>query len=472
MGCIEPSIDRPKRASRLVQEAKAGERSCRFIAANSLRPLIIGFVCVLAMLATPTLTIAQSADAISNAQRNNPCATVSAEQVTQLRANQTQFEERIERLRAGGAAQADSTLRNAQTELMAVLVELDCSRQQVQTVRTRGLEPGKNQSVSATVYYATNRRWQGASATSGQYGAEASDNVEWGTTTVSLPSNRQPGEAPLPHRWTFNPAADRSARAALAQVTRVGDIDQARSLLDRDVKNASTKSLLLIVHGFWTTFEDAAIRAAQTAHDIGFPGLVMMYSWPSQGTLTGYWRDEEMVQLSSAAFDETLQLIAHLGVTDLYLIANSMGARLVGQVLADRVVTGKSSGPLRELLFAAADVNADLFRTQIAPKMLKLSGTRLTIYSSSRDIALQTSKVIHKSARVGETDAGVFTHVGMETIDASRTASIWRAFGHSYVSDSPRVLRDFGELFGKRFGASQRGLPVRGVEPRQYWLLE
>jgi esterase/lipase superfamily enzyme len=435
-------------------------------------PLPLFFAIIAALLAVPVAAGAQASQSSADPRGNSACAPVTPEQAAQLAQSQTQLEARIERLRAGDIADSDATLRAAQTELMTTLVALDCSRQQAQMIRTRALTLAKRHMLIATVYYATNRRWKSAAAPADQYGAEASDNVELGTTTIALPTDRNPGEQVLAHRWAYKSPPDRSWRARLEQVTRIGDVEQARGMLERELKDASSKSLLLFVHGFWTTFEDATVRAAQTAHDIGFPGLVMAYSWPSQGSLSGYWRDEEMVQLSASAFDETLQLIAKLGVTDVYLIANSMGARLVGQVLADRVAAGKFSGPLRELLFTAADVNAELFRRQIAPKVLQMKGTRVTIYSSSKDIALQTSKVIHKSARVGETEAGIFTHAGMETIDASGTASVWRAFGHSYVSDSPRVLRDFAELFDKRIGAAQRGLPARGREPHQYWWLE
>ena len=60
----------------------------------------------------------------------------------------------------------------------------------------------------------------------------------------------------------------------------------------------------------------------------------------------------------------------------------------------------------------------------------------------------------------------------METIDVSGTATILRAFGHSYIADSPRVLRDFRELLFHHTGAAQRGLPTFGTVPKQYWRLD
>jgi peptidase E len=65
-----------------------------------------------------------------------------------------------------------------------------------------------------------------------------------------------------------------------------------------------------------------------------------------------------------------------------------------------------------------------------------------TIYVSSADLALAASKVVHGFRRVGESTGGVLTFPEIETIDASKTAPVVRAFGHSYVLDSISVLTD------------------------------
>jgi esterase/lipase superfamily enzyme len=60
-----------------------------------------------------------------------------------------------------------------------------------------------------------------------------------------------------------------------------------------------------------------------------------------------------------------------------------MGSHIVSQALKSRVERGKSTGHLSELLLAAPDINAQLFRTTIAPRLAAMQGTRTTVYASS-----------------------------------------------------------------------------------------
>ena len=46
-----------------------------------------------------------------------------------------------------------------------------------------------------------------------------------------------------------------------------------------------------------------------------------------------------------------------------------MGSRIVSSALKSRVDMGKDNKNVRELLLAAPDINADLFRAVIAPKL-------------------------------------------------------------------------------------------------------
>jgi esterase/lipase superfamily enzyme len=119
-----------------------------------------------------------------------------------------------------------------------------------------------------------------------------------------------------------------------------------------------------------------------------------------------------------------------------------MGNRIVGHALQSRADKGKETKKLREVLLAAPDINADIFRTVIAPKLVAMQGTRTTVYASSSDIALKASKVVHGFKRVGETTGGVLTYPGLETIDASSASAMTKGYGHLYIADSPSVVKD------------------------------
>lgn len=103
------------------------------------------------------------------------------------------------------------------------------------------------------------------------------------------------------------------------------------------------------------------------------------FSWPSAATTSGYYHDEEAVQFSEAAFDQFLDDLGKSGATNIILVAHSMGNRLVTKVLSDRASRGKPTPNLHELLLAAPDINAEVFREQILPGLAKLQGTHRSI---------------------------------------------------------------------------------------------
>jgi len=164
--------------------------------------------------------------------------------------------------------------------------------------------------------------------------------------------------------------------------------------------------------------------------------------------------------------------VGNMGATEVFLIAHSMGNRLVTKVLSDRATKGKATENLRELLLAAPDINAEIFRQQIMPGLALLHGVHRTIYASSSDLALRASKIVHDYRRVGETDGGAQVFSGFETVDVSSTAPLFRAFGHSYVVDSVKVLGDIAETISLHLDADGRSLPREGAPPAVWWLLK
>ena len=233
----------------------------------------------------------------------------------------------------------------------------------------------------------------------------------------------------------------------------------------------SSKALLVFVHGYNMGFAEAAVRTAQMAHDLNFPGLAFFYSWPSANHVRSYWQDEEIARLSESVFEQLIDELSQLPATDIYIVAHSMGNRIVGHALQARADKGKPTKNLRELLLAAADINANVFRTVIAPKLAAMQGTRTTVYASSSDVALKASKLMHGFRRVGETTGGVVTYPGIETIDASSESAALRGFGHFYVVDSPSVIKDIRSIIEKKVPAKLRGLSEVGTSPNVYWRL-
>jgi esterase/lipase superfamily enzyme len=368
-----------------------------------------------------------------------------------------------------------ATLRGSQEELLDVLMRIECVRAAgdqgeapSRSVFNRRAVGGKGL-IEVTTYYATNRKATGGAEPQKFYGPEVGSSLQYGRAIVSIPANHTPGKLELPSLWKLERGADPNTHFVLKSVL---PSDAGRKEMADKLQTMSAKALLVFVHGFNVGFAEAALRTAQMAHDLNFPGMAFFYSWPSANKIRLYWQDEEVARLSESVFEQLIDELSQLPATDIYVVAHSMGNRIVGHALQARADKGKVIKNLRELLLAAPDINADVFRTVIAPKLAAMQGTRTTVYASSSDLALKASKVVHGFRRVGETTGGVLIFPGVETIDASGASASLKGYGHFYVVDSPSVVKDIRTVIETRGTAKLRGLSELGASPNVYWRLQ
>src|SRR5262249_41924599 len=151
------------------------------------------------------------------------------------------------------------------------------------------------------------------------FGPSRSPELQYGKTVVSIPSARRPGDLNLPSWWKFELNADPNKHFILKSVTPLESAD-AQTQLASTISQSSKNSLLLFVHGYNVSFLDTALRTAQLAHDLLFPGTAIFFSWPSAATASGYSHDEEAVQLSENAFSQFLDDVGKLGASEVFLI--------------------------------------------------------------------------------------------------------------------------------------------------------
>jgi len=363
-------------------------------------------------------------------------------------------------------------LHEKQGDLLEVLFRIECQRS-VEVERSRNpfakQNPQQGKAIEITVYYATNRSQTGSTDPWEVYGPEMGRSLQFGHVVVAIPPAHVPGNLELPSLWKL--VREDSNKHFDMKSVQVLSVDTARQEMARSLQSMGSKALLIFVHGFNMSFPEAALRTAQMAHDLKFPGMAFFYSWPSASRIRSYWQDEEAARLSEGVFDQLLDELSPLPVTEIYIVAHSMGNRIVGHALQARADKGKETHNLKELLLAAPDINAEVFRTVIAPRLASMTGARTTVYASSSDIALKVSKVVHGFRRVGETTGGVLTYPGIEMIDASSESPALRGYGHLYVVDSVGVLRDIRSIIEKKVPAKLRGLTQEGISPNLYWKL-
>ena len=433
------------------------------------------------------VAVVAQAQTVSTIAKPELCVSVPAESLKRLEERRQHLERDLASKRSATGAteeaqeKANPSLRKGQEELLQVLFRIECARS-VQSVpvlepaprRTREIRTApastREEVIEVTTYYATNRNRSDSPEPAKVYGAEVEGKFQYGRALVTIPPTHTPGNLEMPSLWKLERQPDSNKHFVLKSVTPL-TADAARKEMADRLLDLPSKALLIFVHGYNTGFAEAALRTAQIAHDLRFPGLPFFFSWPSANQVVRYWQDEEAARLSEGVFEELIEDLSQLPVTDIYLVAHSMGNRIVGHALQSRADKGKETKQLRELLLAAPDINANIFRTIIAPKLAAMQGTRTTIYAASSDVALLASKVVHGFKRVGDARGGVFVYPGIDTVDASSAASATRGYGHIYVVDNTSVMSDIRAIVDRKSAAMARGLTAAGALPDLYWRL-
>ncbi|OHB66022.1 MAG: hypothetical protein A2V70_13250 [Planctomycetes bacterium RBG_13_63_9] len=303
------------------------------------------------------------------------------------------------------------------------------------------------------------------------FGREREERLELGTCRVSIPKHHEPGELESPHIWRLEVLENPERHVAVLDVT-TRPTKEFYAELGRRVQQSQQRAAFVFVHGFNVSFKDAACRTAQMAHDLHYDGAPIFYSWPSQGGSLPYSVDEANVDWTVPHLKEFLVGIAQQsGARQVHLIAHSMGNRALTAALREFSFLSDQTRPLfHEVVLTAPDIDAGVFKNQIAPAIVRMA-ERTTLYSSSKDWALYASKKVHGYPRAGEAGEGLLVLPGIDTVDASAVDTSF--IGHSYVADSKTVLADLTELLHRAKPPDQRTwLRPRDRGPLRYWVFE
>ena len=318
--------------------------------------------------------------------------------------------------------------------------------------------------INVDVFYATNRVPATPFATlppGDRFTAGIARGLTYGTARISIPKVHVAGELESPRWYLLEFKEDPKQHVILQDVARLTREPFFARLYGR-VGESRGSNAFVFVHGYNVSFRDAARRTAQLAYDLRFDGAPVFYSWPSQAALAGYFTDEQSIARSVPLIEGFLADMAdRSGAQNLYIIGHSMGTRGVTRAIRNLVAKRPDlRGRFRGIILAAPDIDAKVFRTDLAPAMRQASG-QVTLYASSEDMALKASKQVNRGPRAGDTSEGVVLVNGVDTIDVSGVDQSMLA--HSYFLESDKVMGDIREMFRAHQPAAQRK-PLQSVK--------
>ncbi len=241
-----------------------------------------------------------------------------------------------------------------------------------------------------------------------------------------------------------------------------GEDDCVRLIVDQ-AKASGFSKVLFLIHGFNNDFEYVATRGLKLAANLDYAGVVVVWSWPSEGSAFGYAYDEDSATWSEPHVAELVRDVAQAAPNlQLDFAAHSMGNRILLQMLRE-FGQARENLPIGAAIFAAPDIAQDVFKEQI--RLARKVATIRTLYASEYDRAILISESYHKAPRAGSGGANILITSNVESVDAKLS-------GHSYVFDEPKAMQDFKQIVNKETMAASRGLEARAKGGATYWVIQ
>jgi esterase/lipase superfamily enzyme len=264
--------------------------------------------------------------------------------------------------------------------------------------------------------------------------------------------------------------------------------DAFRSELRRRLARAKRKEVMVFVHGFNNTFEDAAEVLAELWHFLGRENVPLLYTWPAgKGGATGYTYDRESGEFTNFHLKTILALIAEMeDVEQIELVAHSRGTDVLSTAVRELIMISRGGGldPLEEYRFenvilAAPDLDMDVFSQRFIAEYVGTGVGELTIYTAEDDRAINLSERLFKSRqRMGRLTTESLDPENAKMLEQVQGVSFVQLeevedrTGHGYFHNSPEASSDL--ILTLRFDrkpGSEHGRPMESVGPR-FWLIK
>ncbi len=309
-----------------------------------------------------------------------------------------------------------------------------------------------------------------ASTRKGERGASSEIAVDKGSRLslqmISVPPGHQPGVIERPSFGSEDPQNHfvAASRRALDETAFLGEI--ASHLSGRV---GSNRDILLYIHGFNTSYDEARFRLAQIAADGRFGGVPVLYTWPATGSILDYGAAKENATSARDALSRLIHQLSEVpDVGRVHILAHSMGAWLTMEALRENAISGSPdlNGKLGDVMLAAPDIDLNVFRQQLA----RLDRSHIFVLVAANDRALSISRTLAGDRpRLGgldpnnPKDLAELEALGVKAYDLSRETR--GLIGHGTYADAPQVVRTIGSQITEQRPQDANVQAVLGEKP-------
>jgi esterase/lipase superfamily enzyme len=306
------------------------------------------------------------------------------------------------------------------------------------------IAPTAAQVGSVTTVFVGTTRTQGS--TSGRFGSDRRrGGVGFARYDISIPPDRAVGEITWPRAGG---APDIRTDFVTTGARTFPDASLFRADLRRTLmaRPAAQREVVVFTHGFNTTFAEGLYRIAQMGHDIGIPGVLVHYAWPSAGKPLAYVRDRDSALFARDGLETLLNQVADAGAQRIVIVGHSMGAALTMETLRQMAIRGdrKVRPRIGGVVLLSPDLDVDVFHAQ-ARAMGKLPQP-FYIFTSRRDKALALSARLTGQQRDRLGNLRDLNEVADLEVTVVDVAGFSVGDGHLNVAQSPALIGIIGRI--------------------------
>lgn len=317
----------------------------------------------------------------------------------------------------------------------ALLFAVGCASMDLPGVGESAAEPR-----STAIFVVSTRKGEGSASNEA-----VEEGARYSLQRISVPPGHEPGKVERP---AFGAADPQKHFVVLAR--RSLDESQFYTELASHISGriGTNRDILLYVHGFNVSYDEARFRLVQIANDGRFGGIAVLYTWPATGSLLDYGAAKEN---ATAARDALTKLIRRLSdvpdVGRVHILAHSMGAWLTMEALRENAISGSPDlkGKLGDVMLAAPDIDLSVFRKQLA----RLDPSHVSVLVAANDRALSLSRTLAGDRpRLGgldpknPTDRAALDELGVKAYDLTPEST--GLIGHGTYADAPQAVRTIG----------------------------
>jgi esterase/lipase superfamily enzyme len=280
------------------------------------------------------------------------------------------------------------------------------------------------------------------------FSGDRSPTLNMAKVRVTIPPNHEVGQIERARTLPPDPRTDFTIVDPVVFPNQYGFVAELRG--DLRERPRGKRDILLFVHGFNTTLTDAVLRTAQFAHDTGFTGIPVVFSWASRGKTFDYVYDLNSSLIARDQLIEATEALLEASPAGVDLVAHSMGNLLTMEAVRQSALLGKlnASRKIRNVILASPDIDIDLFEAQL--KSIPRSKGDVYVLISENDKALGISRFLAGGvSRVGDADPERLADLGVTVVDLSQVKDT-SSIHHTKFAEVPEVV----QLIGARLEAN------------------